>query len=569
MSLQVPQTRDISFEDFQGIVNSHVSGEEASVANKELAWQDTAFGLIARQMAMHGLESQGSKKLTPDEANAQFPEMEKPFSEPVSSFVAQYLSDQQKERRELERKVAEGPQDLWTKSKQFGAGLVAHLMDPLEFGVNMASGWGLGKLVQMGALGTKVAATARLASKGLTSAPIRVGYNFAEALAGNVAGNTAQEAAIAETMGKENRDYDISQGLVNIGISSVAGSVFGLGIKEAAHGITRNFSKIAPHAERAMHTIAAGQMERGLEPDISPLVEVVARETDVGNEVPGKFSYVYEPLGTPREFYAVAVDSDLTKHTPVGDTYGGGVQLTDHPGVANASAVHSLGDPSTVHVVDAPVLKPLDLDAPLIDPKAIAAFSRILNQGEGEAISVEGLRGRELLDLVAKNTENSADIISSLQKELGEAGYNSFVHDGSSHMGYEHQTRHNAIELFEGVAVKSKETRIPDPEVIRKPSQEFLDRVVADQETPERKFGQEWEEFKQDKQRADTFIEPVQDATLHTKELDEVVAYLDNLDKQKHFLPETKQAFEKLKASIAEIEFDQKLIDVVADCVRR
>lgn len=292
---------DRSFEEYMA-QPPKVSETDAAVAALDLAWHDTAVGLYARSSAIKELESGGATKLSPVEANKLYPGMPTPFREPVNPYVAQMLYDTEKEKAELQWKISRGPTDGWSKTKQFGVGLLAHALDPAEFGVGAVAGWGVGGAVTRGVFGTRLAQVAgRVAAGEQVGAAARVGYNVAEAGAGNLIENTLQEGYQTMVENTEGITPIRSTGEIinDIAISTFAGTALGTGIKEVSfqlNSLKRIFRETSPEADliNARQTLSA--LETEMRPDGTPLIKALSQETSVLPQDFGKPAYTYEPI---------------------------------------------------------------------------------------------------------------------------------------------------------------------------------------------------------------------------------------------------------------------------------
>lgn len=464
-----------------------VSGSEATGAAFDLAMEDTGVMLWARNRALGELESSGVKRISADEANKRYPGMPTPFREDVNPFVAQHLYDRHQERMELQRKVQLGPSDNWSKTKQFGAGLLAHLMDPLEFGVGQVVGLGVGGLIARGSFGTAAQTAAQSARAGTAGFATRAALEVAESGAGNLVENVIQEGATAPTVIREGGQYDPVVGMQNVAISTFGGTLGISGAKLAVKGLFGGGARLwralrdtSPEADLAVMRTATSQMAQDIRPNVEPIVNALAKETDVNAQMhPGKFSYNYEPL-TPRsggkDFYVVTRGEFGSERVAVGDRYLGGIQATDNSGIANASAARAMGDAdSAVWKVRAGELNTLDLNAP-IPENARGSFEGVLNE-IGEKVDFENTSGKDILDSIMVAIDEGdldASKLENITQGLKDQGFNSWVHDGSRRLGYQHEP-HNVLEVFDDSVMEPQGRFSPDPQVRADPTQEQVD----------------------------------------------------------------------------------------------
>lgn len=459
-----------SFDQYKN-QKAPVTSSDVADASFELAQLDTATILGARLKAVKDLESQGAKMLTPEEANGLYPNMPTPFKEPVNPYVAQMVSDREQEKIELQRKIEEGPQDAWTKAKSFGAGLLAHLMDPIEFGVGAVTGWAVGGALAKTAWGARLAATTDASLKARTA------LQAIEAVSGNTIENTLQEAAIYGVQeGLEGIKYDPVQGMQNIAVSTFFGSIVGVGIKEGSFRLGRFLKGTSPEADLGVIRGERGQAEAGLKVDSTPVLEQMVRETDVrAEDFPGKGSYSYEKL-TPesargKKFYISSDrvdDFNLDSMRNVGEQHGIGVQLTDNHLVANAASNRSMADAKgAVWEVEMDELRFLDLDEG-VPIQARNLFEKALKGVVSDVDEAIAKRpARELLEALwnaADEGDVSPKVIQDLQAELKVHGYNAFLSDGAKVGGVDH-VRHNVITVFDKETLRPVGVKGADPEI--------------------------------------------------------------------------------------------------------
>lgn len=523
MSDRIPlpfkQDSGMSFEAYKTRMPLQVTGDDSTQASFDLAKEDAAVELIAQNMSMSELEGQGGKYLNPEEANARYPHMEKAFTEPVHPFVAQLLSDQQDERQKKQAIIAMGPQDMWTKTKALGAGFMAHMTDPLELGAQYLIGWGVGKVVMQSAWAARATMLAEKAQLGESFAATKAGqelvaslagtkakdqaiksgataaeawikgsaveskvlegqvmehflprtlYHSVEAGAGNLIQSAAQEAAVAGTNIREQREYDPYQGMQNVAVSTFFGTVLGVGAKElttrSQAKLSRFIKQTSPEADLAVARSAVGNMAEGIRPNTEPVLKALAQETDVRSE------YNYEPLtkasARGKKFF-VASDALPNIHPenvrPIGEEWGvNAVKMTDDPYKASAAANRAMADtPGHVFEVSANKLNPIDINQSL--PKdAIPAFRKAT---EGILSERDFLRGSPKTQLTAVwDAIDSGDVsearIVQLQEDLKKLGYNAFQDDGRSVGGFEHGP-HNDLSVFDHSILKEKAVHEP------------------------------------------------------------------------------------------------------------
>lgn len=473
-----------------------VSSEEATSAAFENALQDTPTLLAARLNVIGEFENTGTAKITAEEANRKFPGMSTPFQEDINPYVAQYRFDQEREKQNLAYKMANGPDDMWTKTKVFGAGLLAHIMDPVEFGVGAIVGWAVGGAAAAGAFGSKVARVASTVEAGSAGVATRVGLNAGREAVGNLAQNVAQEGAQAYTVGREGNidERTGAEVLTDIAVSTFAATVLGTAVAEGSHqlakqlaGTKRMIRNTSPEADLPIARATLSALESEGRPDTTPMLQTLAKETSVLPQDYGKPAYKFEPLVAERVgekvFYAATKDAvtelNAGQKVTLGDDFGFGTHVTDNPGVANAAAARSMSDNvGSVHEISMGQLNPLHLDSPLAPGALRESLGEILGQTE-----IQGLK--EILETEsAKNVltyiRNAVDAellpegtLAKVEMAIKENGYNSMVSDGRSHMGFDHQA-HNHVTILDDTLIKQGKALEPDPGVVRAPTKDEL-----------------------------------------------------------------------------------------------
>lgn len=472
-----------------------ITADDAVSAAGDLAWFDTATGLAARSgsnipeamgrvagavtrtvgPAFFGKEGTeqfikdfgydlssgvaqlaetGATPLTPEEANKLYPFMDQPFNEPINPYLAKLKADQQIEKQELQYKIQNGPQDMWTKTKQFGVGLLAHMLDPIELGAGYVVGLGIGGAAVKGYLGQAAAQSAKAGG---------IGAALVEGSGGALIENVAQEGAQKLVENKEGI-VDPRSGS-EIATDVVIGSLFpaaiqvGVRAPRAIGRIGRMLKNTSPEADLPMvrHTIQAA--ETGTMPNVEPMIKALAKETDVD---PKLVNYEFQPVDIDpatntasvegKTFYVATADSAPDAATvPLGDDVGFGTHLTDHPGVADAAGARSMADGiGTVKEVNVDNLKPLNMND--VIPEDLL---RDIENHIDFTLS-EGRTVKEVLQMVRDGVD-AGDIpdfaLDRVKRSIQRAGYDSLISDGKTHMGVDH-TPHNHIILLDDFRYK-------------------------------------------------------------------------------------------------------------------
>lgn len=478
----------MTFEQYQNRAPLQVTSEDSGRAAFALADQETAMGLTARYKAASELASQGARKLQPEEANARYPDMPTPWKEPVDPYLAQQLYDRHQDNAKLQATIEAGPQDSWTKLKNFGAGLLAHAMDPVELGAGMIAGWGTGAVVARTAWG---AATAGAIKTGTASLAARTAMNAIEGVSGNLIQSAALETGSHQVTAAEMNPEapDLYEGMQQVAINTFFGSLFHMGIKEGsfhligpANRVQRLVRNTSPEADLVVARTTFSQVERGIKPNPDALLEALAQETDVKG---GDYNFRPDTVTEPgKKFYVPSDPNELLhplKVRPVGDQMGshvgeGTIKMTDNVDVAGAAANRGMADqPGVVFEVEAKDLNPINIHEPLPE-HALPAFKEAAD-GVLTEKEMAKLTPKEILSTIWDDIDNgkiTADRITKLQDDLKALGYNAFQGDGSQVMGFEH-SQHNDLAVFDHDILKPTDKfdantaprNDPDPQTLK------------------------------------------------------------------------------------------------------
>lgn len=127
-------------------------------AATQLGYADNVVSNFAKYMGKRDLESRGGELLPASKLNEMFPGMEKPFSEPATALVGQYISDNQYEKQKLVQKIAQGPSTfLGGTLPTFAGAMIGHLADPVELTAGLAAGAGIAAAARGGYFGVRAA----------------------------------------------------------------------------------------------------------------------------------------------------------------------------------------------------------------------------------------------------------------------------------------------------------------------------------------------------------------------------------------------------------------------------
>lgn len=548
-----------------------ITQEESLQATEALAWRDTGVGLLARHMALKELESTGAKPISADEANKLYPFMDEPFREDINPYVAKMKADDYIQRQELQEKIALGPQDGWTKAKQFGVGALAHMMDPLEFVAAQGVGLALGGLAVQGALGARAAQASRAGT---------LGYTAGEALGSSLVENIGIEGAQKFVENEEGIVDPRTKG--QIATDVVVGSLFETALQAAPKAFRstgpslKSFLKqTSPEADRVIVGQVIHAADTGVIPNLEPMVKSLAQETSVDGKL---VSYDYVPIKPDpqtrvaslegKKFYIAtkAIDPDAPT-AALGDSFGFGTHLTDHPGVANAAAARGMADQvGGVSEVEISSLKPLDIEEP---------FPTELQESLLETLkTIEGMEGLDPNTSTAKEfllkindlvEEGIATIDSSIKvkQQIQAAGYDSLISNGKTRAGFEH-TPHNQITLLDDTKIKQVADYDANPEIRNDPKGSDLDEYKQQFEKP-KKFLEDPDTYQ--KQVAELEEFDAQAASDLGKELDTVLEDMKLLEAQGNMTEADLKVFEEARNDIARAEQFSTIVKAFKSCV--
>ena len=180
----------------------------------------------------------GEDMVSPEILNQQYPNLDIPFSEPVSSSLAKLLAERRMEKARYGQMIQSGPQDGLQTVMNFVASMVPHAVDPINIAASMAGGW------------------AAYASLPLKSFVGKVAVSFA----GGVAGNLPVEPLMMYGTAQEQEDYTANMFLMNVFGGALIGSGLHL-VGSAAKGLRLLSAKgeLPPKIQEAVARVALGK----------------------------------------------------------------------------------------------------------------------------------------------------------------------------------------------------------------------------------------------------------------------------------------------------------------------
>ncbi len=306
----------------------------------ELASMDTFVGGWARNNALDEMDGPSAKKLSAEELNTKYQDVGVPFNKPMSEVAAFHLNEEGRKRNDLQRIISDGPKGtFYNQAINIGGSLVAHALDPVEFGAGALTGLGI-KGVGMLINGSKAAASSSLIAK--TGQVLSKEGFVAEAIDG-VLGNAILEPAMYQQQNRAQVDYGIEDAFISVvggglampvlkkAFKSVLGlpnSTVGIAVKNSIGQAQEGFRPTPELHAKAYNDIAFKNPVEG-----APIGSVRAEY---------KFSPMDTALHQEKTFYMAGASINESK--TIGDFLGEGSYLTDNPNFANNIAAHPMDD---------------------------------------------------------------------------------------------------------------------------------------------------------------------------------------------------------------------------------
>ena len=130
---------------------------------------------------------------------------------PTTMAAAEYLSDIQKRRKEIDRRIDANPSGIIASPLKFGANMAIHAMDP----VNLISG---------AAVGVAFKAKGIMQASKAMSAPKRLGLEFARETTENAIGNALTETVNMAQTRNEQGEYTLKGYAENVMYGALGGA---------------------------------------------------------------------------------------------------------------------------------------------------------------------------------------------------------------------------------------------------------------------------------------------------------------------------------------------------------
>jgi hypothetical protein len=529
-------------------------GPEVGVweAAYELAGLDTFVTGVARDESLQALDGDAwgghtPKRLSPEELNAKYKDVELPFDKPMSETAAAFLNDEGRKRKELQQSISNGPHGaFYNQAIGMAASIAAHAMDPVETGVGILSGFavrGIGAIAKSGQLGTKLIKPGEVLAKG--------GYT-AEVVEG-IGGNLALEPILAAQSERARMDYTLEDSFYNVVGGGIAAPSFFFGVRKAFSMMSDSAAGVAVKTSLAQFTegklpTAVDTFHNGYEAHIYANPAQGAQLGEV------RSSYKFTPMAETKgkTFYVSPKGNDLASGSKkIGSFFGESIiDMTDNPNFANNLSAHPMDDVNT-DVIEVSMDDVKLLDA---DDKEILKSLDIPEEVKGNLD--DGMSIKEAFEKVAsEGPEAEKRFLDSLVA----AGY-----DGISESDV--KRGHNAVHLFPESASKLQEQAKykPDVKAVPQPDSKRIEAARQASQAKEMeleydvKASKEFEEF--------VLPDDVKgfDESKMAAELDEDLQGYAAREKEGLVSPASKELLETVKSSKAK---RKSKVDIVKDYV--
>lgn len=521
----------------------------------ELANMDTFVAGWSRSSAMEDLAKTTPKTLTPEEANKLYPDVEVPFSESINEAVAFHLNEEGKKRRFLQEKISEGPGGNFYKGAiGLGAGMIAHALDPVEFGVGALGGMGLsmiGKAAAAGKLGQAAVSTGKVISKGGLGKEVIEG----------IATNAVLEPAMYNYSKEAQVDYTVADAFTSIIGGGVAGPLAIGGVKKGLNYL----SKVSPSAFGLTIKTSIAQLSNGKIPTPEAITNNYKKLLTQTPEMTPKGSvrseYQFRPLDSmsikeSKMFASPVNPGDLESGTRVlGDYHADGFYLTDNPNIANNAATHPMEemtsdifemDIKNLNIVDSMESNKVLLDSLDIDPSIKSAIESVDNIRDAQ-IYINNAIDNGVLD------ESDYD---TFMQALNKSGVDA-IKDTDAKAG------HNSVFVFKDSTSKVTQTARFDSDVKSSPkvSKQELDKIKDSQKD----FGVDPEY----KKEFDNYQPKVTDIPIEEK-VKAIESYMQNMEelaKNKALNEDELAMFEELKQASKDTNEILTIAEEYANCL--
>jgi len=442
-----------------------------------LSAKDMETASLMRLMNLSTLDPDG-ERLPPEQLRDKFPEHRDLFNYEMSEIQAQEVIKEANSRRNLEMEIAKGPQGVVQTGLNFAAGMIPHALDPIGWGVGMATG-GILKASSFGAKMYKAISAMKEAGNVRKAAAAGLSLQMAE----NAVGNLLVEPIPMTVANLEGREYGAAEAFTNAVGGAILGTAvirgIGGGVKFAWNKINPQAGKVgskSPAAVELTLDMVTNQLKAGRRPDVSRVIRDMVQETAPSRE----FKRINPADVASGKVYAPKNKRSkpaLGNARAIGDNYGdNAIYLSFDEGSANGAAASKysdrLGAVEEFEISEKMNLLDLDEPAPSNFRSIAEEFSpTVAARGADATVS-----SRQLLEDVKTDIREGKlepEALDQLNARMAEEGYDGYYHDNRVELG-EEGNRNNVMVLFNDSKLKSNGVRAGDRSRLKLPTQEEL-----------------------------------------------------------------------------------------------
>lgn len=447
-------------------------------------------GPLVRSLVQNRIESDfeasNHPKITAAEANQRYPDLPKPFDEPIYPETADLIASTQKRRADLQAWIAQGPGLGRPLEALFGGiagasagaagglpGAAVGFVGGAAFGAyggaagvvgGFANPVTLALMLATGGVGRALAPVAEIGAGGIAAVDgvvVRGAPGLVSNLAQNLAVNAGTAAAAYPELVKERQDVSLKDEALNIAGATLGGMALHAAVGMAlgriastmdqARGFTRNMDE--PTKTRNLRA-AIAQHESGASTDMEPATyEMQMRAAGAVNPGAGEAAtYEFKPVEHPSEITYYAARSAESEAPIEFEDLGSGVHAVDNGMVANnlAASPESQYTGSVQEIKVAEGTKFLDLESPLPSELLSQATAEFRKQGIGENLvasrQIEAMTGREVIEMMKDFPVNPGEPspLEAIRARVQAEGY-----AGYKYVNNDQDMPHNGVVVFD------------------------------------------------------------------------------------------------------------------------
>lgn len=398
--------------------------------------------------------------MSPEELNETFDT--DIFKIKMTKQGAQLFHDRARQRKLYEEVLAKGPQDFAQTGLNFTGSIAANLADPLDLTADVLVGMGIGALAKSTKIGAKLFST-----WGSRHAPLR--RQFAEGATEGFLGNLAVEPVLQAASSLEGRDRTFQETATELFAGALAFPAVKVGGRYAFSRGFEFFDGLDTRTVGTTYRSAIAQFKETGRIDNSPVFrELIANTSEFripenkgalwGKHIDYQFNKRSSVSSTDSFFISSrnhAVDINKIESGKFSDFYGGVIDATDSPFVANgASARISDGKQGSVLEVrftdDAKIF---DIDQRVSDLDETTRQAVLDSYRESVEVDLKDrdLTVKQVIDDLHDGIVNSRykeDVVDSFNKKFSEkTGVSGYIHESNRLGGFNHNPHNVAVVL--------------------------------------------------------------------------------------------------------------------------